>query len=1393
MQPKFTQKSLGLCMRIFVVVFILLGSMGSYAQVKQNVVSVKKDRTIAPSVMSVGQSQSLNGKQVQFVQQGQTSNSATLSDNDAGKITHQPTFISPNSPQTTCTTFTFSVSGTDPTMSARPFRDGVTKTCASPGTCTAGLAGTFHYQIYQWVCCATQCVTITYNATNANFSFVTVYNAPPVLGATCTNWVTDAGLSATVGTPLVFSFNAIAGTTYYFLVNDVGALPASGTIQVDAATCFCTPCSGTPAPGNTLSTLAVAGPGTPFTLSVSNNPPVSGLVHYWQKSTTGVGGPWTTIGSGASNTFTTSQIVASCYRDSVVCTTSGLYGIATPVCVALDPCGWSYSTAIPIPIMDAPAVTVGGNIYTFTAVSNGFVVTNSYKFNGATWSAIASYPVAAEFPSAATDGNNVYIIGGYTSAPSTTVYRYNVATNTYTLMAPCSVGVWNQSSVYYNGKIYKMGGFTGAGGATPVNTLEIYDIAGNTWTTGANMPTALGFMSVVAVGQYIYAIGGTDAAGVGVQKTYRYDPATNTWNDAAIPDLPGTRWGASAYLYGPYNGYGSIAIAGGYTNNGTTISNTALIWDPSSGSPTWSTLPSMQTVSARFAAASLNGAYYALGGRQTNSFAGSTFNQKLFCNFPACAGTPAPGNTLGPNFVCQGGSFSLSLQNVPSISGLTFLWQSSTDGVTYGPASGVNNTGIYSGVFLGTAWYRCQVTCTNSGLTGTSTPLKISDGQGVFTAQPANATAQCSLGTSFTVTATGLALSFRWEYRANSSLPWLAVNDGGSGCNTATISGSQTNVLTLTNVPSSWSGYQFRAYMFGPCTAPDYTNSATLTVAPLVATVTPTSASICSGQIQKISLTNASVPTTASFTTGAISVGIPDNTATPTLSNITVSGIPAGSIISNITIHLNMTHTYPADMVFNLKGPEAGNTNIFDLYKHNTNTDNGAVSIPTAGFYDAQISSTGTVLQFKAVPSPYRYGQTPPTGPFAADALNGVTNPGYSIMDPAGYASNCTNISQLYSLTGNVNGVWSLVMCDGGPGDLGTLLGWTIDITYGAAAPGVWTSNPALPNTMFTDPGATTPYVAGSFVNAIYVNPTVNTTYCVTYATNCPTCTSAPTCVPVSVYNPIAGLGIKPANNPVCVGGTTTFTDTTTNTSPTPYAYQWQVSNNSGVTYTNLTDGANVTGSTAKTLTLKNVTTLMNNYLYRSTVTAGPCGSQTSAVGKLTVNPLPTITLTGSPTQIMPGTTATLTVTSSPAAATYSWTRDGSALTGVTGSSYTADADGIGTYAVTVTDVNGCTNTSANLVISAQVSNNLFIYPNPNNGIFQVRVYNPLIYFNDTHILTIYNSAGQIVLTKSFDSHYPYTKFDFDMSGHAKGVYIVHVQPAHQVPGVIYAGKVVIQ
>ncbi|MBK8608710.1 MAG: hypothetical protein IPL84_01830 [Chitinophagaceae bacterium] len=123
------------------------------------------------------------------------------------------------------TTLTGQINNTDPTTNLRSFRDGVPKTCAVPGTCTAPLGGTFQYDILTWTnpLPTPQCVTVTYSIPNANpnFSFVAAYNGPVNLAALCTNWLGDPGSSVAVGNTIVWSFTAPGNANINFLVTNI--------------------------------------------------------------------------------------------------------------------------------------------------------------------------------------------------------------------------------------------------------------------------------------------------------------------------------------------------------------------------------------------------------------------------------------------------------------------------------------------------------------------------------------------------------------------------------------------------------------------------------------------------------------------------------------------------------------------------------------------------------------------------------------------------------------------------------------------------------------------------------------------------------------------------------------------------------------------------------------------------------------------------------------------------------------------------------------------------------------------------------------------------------------------------------------------------------------------
>jgi subtilisin-like proprotein convertase family protein len=630
-----------------------------------------------------------------------------------------------------------------------------------------------------------------------------------------------------------------------------------------------------------------------------------------------------------------------------------------------------------------------------------------------------------------------------------------------------------------------------------------------------------------------------------------------------------------------------------------------------------------------------------------------------------------------------------------------------------------------------------------------------------FTTQPSSSSVTCGGNTSFSVTANGSAPVYGWQFRVNASSPWQDLT------NTGIYTGATTNTLTLTNVLASFSGYQYRALLSGACAALDYSQPATLTVNPPVTNVTPASASICNGTIQALSITNSvSAPTTGVWAASAgLPLAIPDNTPVGTTSTVSVSGIPAGSLVTNIAVRFSMTHTWAGDLVMNLRAPNGQVLNLVGLLNNGQGLNN------TANFTNTIIDSTAT--------TPLSGAPAPRTGRFRADryAVSTAFNP---IASTTGFWS---------SLLSTLNGNWTLGLSDLGPGDLGTLTAWEIQITYVAAnfAQGVWTASPAAPNTMFTDAAATIPY-AGAPATTIYVRPAVNTNYSVSFSTPTP-CQSAVATVPVSVTNPVVGLALSPATRAVCLGGSTTFTAAVT--SGGPITYQWERSIDGGLTW------SAVSGATSTTLTISGVTQNMTGYRYRVVATAAPCGSVTSNVGTLTVNPLPVVTISSPVVRLVPGRTTTVTATSTPNAAAggWSWTLNGGAIAGTT-NTQVVNIDQLGSYQATVVDVNGCTNKSNSLVIGAEATDKLWIYPNPTvNGAFQVRLY----FAGDLaeqRVITIYNPLGQVIESRAITlvrGSAPYQRMDFNLGGGAtaKGSYVVKV--AHQFTGKVISGIILVQ
>jgi PKD repeat protein/subtilisin-like proprotein convertase family protein len=159
------------------------------------------------------------------------------------------------------------------------------------------------------------------------------------------------------------------------------------------------------------------------------------------------------------------------------------------------------------------------------------------------------------------------------------------------------------SVVYYDGKLYKIGGYGYPGGVGGAQAwLDIYDIATDTWSQGADMPGVRYWLDCEAISAKIFCAGGYSTSGQ--TSLYIYDIATDTWSTGANP-LPAYRYNyASVQLGGKYYLIGGYAA--GYTA-------TMIVYDPATD--TWdSSLASMDTARRYFHAGVIGGKIYVAGG-----------------------------------------------------------------------------------------------------------------------------------------------------------------------------------------------------------------------------------------------------------------------------------------------------------------------------------------------------------------------------------------------------------------------------------------------------------------------------------------------------------------------------------------------------------------------------------------------------------------------------------------------------------------------------------------------------------------------------------------------------------------------------------------------------------
>lgn len=266
---------------------------------------------------------------------------------------------------------------------------------------------------------------------------------------------------------------------------------------------------------------------------------------------------------------------------------------------------WGTVAGQPFGTHEAHGEVVNGRIYvfggfdlkkqpTFTPTKRSYV----YNPSNNSWSAIADLPhtpTGTDFGGIShegmtSDGTDIYMAGGYTSNANGTgqifgtkqVWKYNVASNTYSalpdlphelaagqlqylkgrihylggadkarkdvavhyvlnldsleagwkVLAPISDARNHPGTAVYNGKIYVIGGSHGQNTqAITQKITEVYNSDNNTWTRLADMPIGLDHInsSTTILGDRIIVLGGQTSHNVPSSKVYAYSPSSNSW------------------------------------------------------------------------------------------------------------------------------------------------------------------------------------------------------------------------------------------------------------------------------------------------------------------------------------------------------------------------------------------------------------------------------------------------------------------------------------------------------------------------------------------------------------------------------------------------------------------------------------------------------------------------------------------------------------------------------------------------------------------------------------------------------------------------------------------------------------------------------------------------
>ena len=693
-----------------------------------------------------------------------------------------------------------------------------------------------------------------------------------------------------------------------------------------------------------------------------------------------------------------------------------------------------------------------------------------------------------------------------------------------------------------------------------------------------------------------------------------------------------------------------------------------------------------------------------------SGLSGSSFTADYIAGNANCSvGTASV--IASPSTLCVSGTTTLTATGATG-TGISYQWMSSTTGTStsYAPISGATSATYAASSASSTVYYECSLGCILSGSTSTPTvAVTVSP----LPSPTIAGTTTIATGSSAVLTFTGTTgdVVYYWNGAAT-----VSTTVGGSGTSTVSVTPASTTTYSLTSATSA-SG----------CMATITGQTATITVvAPTTLAYwatsgvnTPTTYSPLNSAEQLV--ISGSPSLTATTLCGGPFIGTNWSTVnsywqcdvnTTGFSNISIASFQkrsSGTGPAHFTIQANNnagsgwvtvgTYTIASTScvtspAFPLPGTSFNNSSDVTIRFINTDgVSEGGGTIGTGGTsYLGSLTITGTSANF---PSVAISNTTPATGTIIQGTTNNVLQTyNLAVTSASATLSGLTVTPQGTFVSSDINNLkcWysNSATFSTGTSTLVATYSSSLTPTSSVVFPSFISETTAAGNTAYI-------YITADVASGATIgdNISIGTTSFSNFNLNGAAGAATETGTnPVAASNtqtivsnvactgtPATGTAVaSPAS--LCVSGTSTVT-LTGGTAATGITYQW--SSNT----TNTPPGTNIYGATNATYVTPVVSA--TTYYWCTTSCASSSLSAISAVGTVSVNPLPAVAVTPSGGNFCSGTSG-VSMTAS-GASTYSWS-PATGLSASTGASVTASATNNVTYTITGTSATGCVGTN---------------------------------------------------------------------------------------------------